>query len=76
MPEEREYGVQPIEAKMNELGLANHDLVAASTEQLTHKMVAKARRGRWLSSTVRQKILRAWNKATQRTDSLADLFNY
>ena len=61
---------------MNELGIANHDLVAVSTEQLTHKMVAKARRGRWLSSAVRQKILRAWNKATNRTDILADLFNY
>ena len=76
MPEEREYGPQPIDAKMTERAMNNHTLVAASTEQLTHKMVAKARRGRFLSTPVRMKILRAWNQATGETLTLRDLFNY
>ena len=61
---------------MNELGLANHDLVAASTEQLTHKMVAKARSGRFLTMNVRQKVLRALNKVLKTEYSVKELFNY
>ena len=34
----RDYGLQPLDALMREAGLENHALVAASTEQLTHKM--------------------------------------
>jgi len=75
MPD-REFGTQPIDAKMLELGLDNHALVAVSTEQLTHKMVSKARNGRFLSSNVRQKVQRAFNKATNSNCTLADLFNY
>lgn len=72
----REYGVQPLDAKMKEHGLENHSLVAASTEQLTHKMVSKGRSGRFLSVRVRMKILRAMNKAAKAQYALADLFNY
>ena len=72
----RELGVQPLDRLMNELGLENHALVAASTEQLTHKMVSKGRSGRFLSVKVRLKILRAFNKATKSNLTLADLFNY
>lgn len=72
----RELGIQPINDKLIELGLDNHALVAASTEQLTHKMVAKARSGRWLSMKIRLKILRAFNKATKSDVKLADLFTY
>ncbi len=61
---------------MVSLGLNNHDLVAASVEQLTHKMVAKARRGRWMTMRLRLKVLRALNNATGREYALADLFNY
>ena len=76
MINEREYGPQPLDALMSERDMPNHTLVAVSTEQLTHKMVSKARRGRFLSVQVRLKVLRAWNKATQSTASLKDLFNY
>ncbi|NLF93948.1 MAG: hypothetical protein GX564_08675 [Oligosphaeraceae bacterium] len=72
----REFGPQPIVAILQELGLRNRDLVTASTEQLTYKMVAKACRGRWLSNNVRGKVLRALNKASDRKYTLADLFNY
>ncbi len=51
-------------------------MVAASTEQLTHKMLSKACRGRFLSVKIRLKILRAVNKLTGDSHRLADLFNY
>ena len=72
----REFGTQPIDGLLNELAISNHDLVLASTEQLTHKMVGKARRGRWLSNKVRQKVLRAINKASGKIFTSKDLFNY
>ncbi len=72
----RDFGLQPIAAILQQLGLRNHALVAASTEQLTHKMVAKACRGRWLSNNVRGKILRALNKASGNNYAQSDLFNY
>ena len=73
---ERDLGEQPVAKLMDALGLKAHDLVAASTEQITHKMVARARKGRWLTPHVRQKILDAINRASGRTYGLADLFNY
>ncbi len=75
-PSPLEHGPQPIAALLARLGLSNHQIVAASTEQVTHKMMAKACRGRFLSSKVRQKILRAVNAASGGTYNLADLFNY
>ena len=76
MEESREYGIQPIDAIMQENGLDNHAVVAASTEQLTHKMVAKARSGRFLTMNVRQKVLRALNKVLKAEYTLKDLFSY
>lgn len=60
---ERDLGPQPIAGLLDELGLDNHALVAASGEHLTHKMVGKARKGRRLSLKVKQKIARALNRA-------------
>ena len=51
---------QPLDALMNRLGLTNADLVKASTEQLSFKMVNKGRAGnRRLSPNVQDKILMA-----------------
>lgn len=61
---------------MEERGLRAHDLVAASTEQITHKMVARGCKGRRLTRNVQGKLLRAFNKATGGTHSLSDLFTY
>ena len=72
----REYGLQPIATILSERQITNHQVVEASTEQLTHKMMAKACRGRFLSSKVRQKILRAVNKVTGEQFKLSDLFTY
>lgn len=53
---ENEATVQPLDALMTQLGLSNADLVKASTEQLTFKMVHKGRTGHRLSSNVQEKI--------------------
>ncbi len=57
-------------------GLKPHDHVAASTEQITHKMAARACKGRRLTPTVQRKILNALNRATGGSHTLDQLFNY
>ena len=71
-----EAGVQPLDALMEEVPMRNHDLVAASGEGLTHKQVAKARRGRKLTLRLQRKVLAAWNKARGEEREVGDLFNY
>lgn len=78
---ERNLGVQPLDAVMGEFGLGNHDLVGASTEQITHKMVARARKGRRLTSNVKMKIVNALNLAVKgkegaRVFLVKDVFDY
>ncbi len=73
---ERNLGEQPIARIMREQGLRPHDLVAASTDQITHKMVSRACKGRRLTAHVQAKILHALNQATGKTYALRDLFNY
>ncbi len=73
----KEFGTQPLETIMTELGLKNSDLVESSSEQLTHKMVAKARKGRELGKRLRMKVLNAMNSCQhQKVYTLLDLFNY
>lgn len=73
---ERNLGEQPIAKLMAERGLKAKDLVGASTEQITHKMVSRACKGRWLTPHVRAKIRNAWNTAAGTTCGVEDLFNY
>lgn len=73
---ERNLGPQPIVQIMTAHDLKSHDLVAASAEQITHKMVARACKGRRLTSRVQGKILKAINAATGKPYALSDLFNY
>ena len=82
-PIERNLGPQPLDEIMQASALSNHDLVAASTDQLSHKMVARGRKGRRLKRKAQEKIMRALNahvKAqspeTGRVYTLPDLFNY
>ncbi len=56
---ENENILQPIDVLMTKLGIASAELVKASTEQLSFKMVQKARKGRYLSLSVQEKILNA-----------------
>jgi hypothetical protein len=73
---ERDLGPQPLARLMAERDLAPADLVAASTEQLTHKQVARAMKGRRLTANVMDKVLRAWNRAAASSAARADLFDY
>ncbi len=71
-----EAGVQPLDCLMAEAGMRNHDLVAASADGLTHKQVAKARRGRKVTLRMQAKVLAAWNAARGEERELGELFNY
>lgn len=73
---ERNLGIQPLAALLEELGLRPHDLVLASSEQLTHKLAARALRGRRLTDKSKAKVARALNAATGRTFEPSQLFNY
>ena len=78
---EMDAGPQPIDALLTELGLDNHALVAVSTDQLTHKVVAKARKGRRLTRHSQEKVQRAFETAVKGRDpevpcGMTDLFNY
>jgi len=72
----RDFGVQPLAAIMTELALKPHTLVAASEEQLTHKMVARAIKGRRLTPHSKLKVLRALNKVSGKQYLPKHLFNY
>ena len=56
---ENENIPQPLDELMTKLGLTNADLVRASTEQLSFKMVQKGRKGRRLTPNMQAKILAA-----------------
>lgn len=73
---EKNLGIQPIDKVLTEHQLSAHDLVMASRVQLTHKNIANAIRGRRLTLKMKQKILEAFNTATNKTYVLTDLFNY
>lgn len=84
----REFGPQPLDAILTARGLDASNLVNRSTEQLTHKQIQKARRGRYVTGNIQRKILSAVNAAIQEQRSetdeeesaqifaLRDLFNY
>lgn len=78
-PMEYNLGEQPLDSILTERNIQNHRLVDISTEQLTHKMVQKGRKGRRLTAHVQRKILNALNallpEETPRY-TLKDLFNY
>lgn len=73
---ELELGTQPLDKIMEERGLKNHDLVAASKDGLTHKQVQKGRKGRRLTRNVQDKIVAALSASTKETYKLDQLFNY
>ncbi len=73
---EKNLGEQPISRIIVASGLKPHDLVAHSDEQITHKMVTRALKGRRLTPHVQLKVLNALNKVLGKTYSLKDLFTY
>ncbi len=73
---ERNLGKQPIAQIMLELNLKSQDLVGISEEQITHKMVTRACKGRRLTPNVKSKILNALQAITKKEYSINKLFNY
>jgi hypothetical protein len=69
-------GEQPITSLMEQLELTAHDLVAASTQQLTHKMVGKACKGRRLTTNIKMKVRNAISQAVGKEYKLTELFDY
>jgi len=64
MPEEgRDFGTQPLDRILDGWKLTNHQVVAISPEQLTHKQVQRARAGRKLTLRMKQKLARSLNFA-------------
>jgi hypothetical protein len=59
----RDHGPQPIDTILDRWQISNHELVEASDEQLNHKQVQKARKGRQLTLHLMQKLTRALNAA-------------
>lgn len=59
----RDHGPQPIDSLLTRWGLSNHVLVETSIDQLNHKQVQKARKGRQLTLHMMQKITQTLNEA-------------
>ena len=73
---QRNLGEQPIARIMAGHGIEARDLVAISTEQITHKMVSRACKGRRLTPNVQSKIHNALNRSTGKKYSMEELFTY
>ena len=73
---EYDLGPQPVAKLIAEHGLKPNSLVSNSTEQLTHKMVSRAVKGRRLTPNIQRNVLNALNKAAGTQYRLKDLFNY
>ena len=72
-----EFGIQPLDTILDRLSLKNDDLVRASGEQLTHKQVQKARKGRSITPNIKSKIVKALNtKMEDQQYTQENLFNY
>jgi len=73
---ERNLGEQPIARIMADHGLKAQDLVAISTEQITHKMISRACKGRRLTPNVQSKVRNALIGSAGRQYSMQELFTY
>ena len=72
----KEFGEQPIAQIMRDANLTAHDLVVASKVPMTHKMVARACKGRKLTANTKNIVLHALQEATGKTYAFRDLFSY
>lgn len=73
---ERNLGEQPIVKVLEAHGLDRQAIVKTSPEPITHKMMARACKGRRLTKRSQHKIQAAMNAATGENFKLSDLFNY
>jgi len=73
---ERNLGEQPIANIIAEHKFTASDLVSASKENITFKMVSRACKGRRLTPHIQEKICNALNNASGKTFVIKDLFTY
>lgn len=59
----RDHGTQPLDGLLSRWAITNHQLVEVSVEQLNHKQVQRARKGRQLTLHLMQKVARTLNDA-------------
>jgi hypothetical protein len=76
MNDEREHGQQPLSGFMEERGLKPADLVRVSPDQITHKMVSRAMKGRQLTRNSMDKVVKAYNLVSDDSAMHRELFNY
>ena len=74
--EMRNHGPQPMDELMTRWGVTNHQLVETSVEQLNHKQVQRARKGRQLTLHLMQKVARTFNDAALSTLKKEDRPNF
>ncbi len=76
LPENMEAGPQPIEQLLEKHNSSVTDIIKASDEHLTHKVIRKACRGRRLTKRMQNKIVRALNHYANTEYRRDELFNY
>ncbi len=69
-------GPQPLAALLAKHDLRPQDLVATRPTHLTHKLIARASKGRRLTPHSQKLVLTALNAVTHKSFQHADLFNY
>lgn len=85
--EQRDLGIQPLDAIMQRWEVTNHDLVEDSPEQLTHKQIQRAKAGRRLTLKMMMKVARSlniaiWNRLSKENKEIfveylhKDIFSY
>ena len=85
--EQRDLGIQPLDAIMQRWDVTNHDLVEDSPEQLTHKQIQRAKAGRRLTLKMMMKVARSlniaiWNRLSKENKEIfveylhKDIFSY
>ncbi|MDA0577818.1 MAG: hypothetical protein O3B24_06940 [Verrucomicrobia bacterium] len=73
---ERNHGEQPFALVMRKFNLKPHEIVVAASVPITHKLIARACKGRWLTPHSRDLVCDALNRATGKVHTLGELFNY
>ena len=74
--DERDHGQQPLSELMAERDLKPADLVRVSPDQITHKMVSRAMKGRQLTVNTMDKVAKAYNLLSEDSATHRELFNY
>lgn len=75
-PLSRNLGTQPLATLLEQEAISHHDLVATNPVALTHKLIARAVKGRRLTPHSQRLVLTALNTAAGRDYTLSDLFTY